>query len=246
MDLTRTHVLVADGPAMRRLAAEPPRSPDDRARLHGMRSAAARLRFCAGRALVTRLLGLAGAPTATRIVPDERGRPRLDPPVGLAVSISHTRTWAAAAVVAGDRCGVDVEERLDPERFTQAALRSFLPEGWAGRLAGRPDPAEELTRSWVLLEAALKWRGTGFSAPLDELRFRRTGDGAHVAERLGGRATRVEARSLAGGAMLAVSTAPHAARPRVTFVDGPAGPAADGTSPAHQTPRVPLTSTTKG
>lgn len=246
MDLTRTHVVLAGGPAVRRLADVPPRSAADRARLREMRSPGARLRFGAGRTLVTGLLGMAGAPSDTRIVPDDRGRPCLEPPTELAVSISHTRTWVAAAVVAGDRCGVDVEERLDPEKFTRSALTTFLPEGWAGRLATHADPAADLTRSWVMLEAALKWRGTGFSAPLTDLCFRRTGDGVQVTERRGGRTTQVEARHLPGGAMLAVSSEPNAPRPRVRFVDGPAHAVVGDDHSALPTPDFSLISTTKG
>ena len=61
----------------------------------------------------------------------------------------------------GDRCGIDVQDRLDPSRFTAAILGAVLPGDWARRFAEHADPAAELTRLWVILEAALKWREIG-------------------------------------------------------------------------------------
>lgn len=205
MDLTRTHVLIADETAMRRLSDRAPRYPADRERLGRITAPGARLRFVVGRALVARLLDLAGAPSGTGVRPDSRGCPRLDPPGGLAVSISHTHGWVAAALTAGTRCGLDVQERIDPAWFPATTLAGVLPTGWAARLTRHHAPADELTRMWVVLEAALKWRGTGFSAPVGDLRFATSGAGTAVVDRASGDRTRVDVWTLPGGTQLAAT-----------------------------------------
>lgn len=241
MDLTRTHVLLADGAAMKRLAEQPLQSSVDRERLSQIRVPGGRKRFVVGRALVARLFDLAGAPRGTHVRADARGCPRVEPPTDLAVSISHTRSWVAAAVTFGARCGVDVQDRIDPMLFRPATLAAVLPAGWTAQLTAHPEPATELTRMWVVLEAALKWRGTGFTAPVSELRFTSVGDSVWVVELSSGRSTRIDVWALPDGAMVAVT------------VDSSGGATILHTTPEGADPYVskpgvacPLLSSTKG
>ncbi|MFD2338810.1 hypothetical protein FGG90_04605 [Clavibacter tessellarius] len=216
MALARNALRIADAATAAALAARPLASAADRARHDRMRSARARTGFAATRALAADMLRERGIPEPQAIRADPRGRPFLPPSCGLSISISHTDTWVAVALAADDRCGVDVQSPLDPRAFTRAVLQRYLPPGWADALADGGDataPAT-LTRMWATVEAALKWRGTGFAHGLDVLRWEADGIRTLVHDDEAGRSARVDARRLPDGSVLA-----HAFDPPADAVD---------------------------
>jgi phosphopantetheinyl transferase (holo-ACP synthase) len=107
--------------------------------------------------------GLDLLPADIEILPDDRGRPRVEvagvdecPLVSLAHSQGETVAFAALAG-RGRRIGIDIEHlRAEPEGFAEAALS---PE----ERRGLPDGDEWVLRSWCAKEAAGKAAGCGMS-----------------------------------------------------------------------------------
>lgn len=90
-------------------------------------------------------------------------------PVGLDVSLSHTRGMAAVAIASGREIGVDVESFQKPRDAIKVAERFFAREEVA-LLRAQSDPllqSEMFFAIWTLKEAVLKADGRGLARGLD-------------------------------------------------------------------------------
>lgn len=94
--------------------------------------------------------------SAFSLLPGTSGQPVLTAPAGLAaarVSISHSRSYAAAVATATGPCGIDIQHKSErlytvQERFTSTAELT--------RLTSVPDPLARLTLLWTAKEAVKK------------------------------------------------------------------------------------------
>lgn len=123
-------------------------------------------RFRAARAGLRLVLAehLGQAAAALRFAYGPEGKPAL--PGGPAFNLSHSGDWAALAVTARARIGIDIEaqRRVEPEvaaRFfsaaEQAALAALAPADWQ----------EGFFQIWTRKEAFVKALGQGLRRPLD-------------------------------------------------------------------------------
>ena len=104
---------------------------------------------------------------------DDRGRPRLDPPLAhLDCNWSHSGEHLLVAWGEGLMVGVDLE-RLRPRPRAQALARRFFTAAESAWLAAIPGPGREtaFARLWCAKEAVLKAHGHGLSFGLERLRF---------------------------------------------------------------------------
>ncbi|MFT4265543.1 MAG: 4'-phosphopantetheinyl transferase superfamily protein [Nocardioides sp.] len=83
---------------------------------------------------------------------DEHGVPLVAGRLEVHVSLSHTRGWIAA-MAAGGRCGIDVEE-VRP--LGDSVLRRFLSDAEQAWLAAQPDRVAAGVRVWARKEARFK------------------------------------------------------------------------------------------
>jgi 4'-phosphopantetheinyl transferase len=161
-------VLVGDGAlavaaAVEDVVAEPVASADRPVAEEG--STERRRERLAARALLRRLVAeVAGADAAeTPLAADARGKPFLVGRPDVAVSLSHSDGWvAAAARTGGGAVGVDVQVSIpDGERLMRRCCRPTT----RSRLA-RLSPvrrALELAWIWSVQEACVKAQGTGIA-----------------------------------------------------------------------------------
>lgn len=131
----------------------------------GMRSAAARARFVAGRLVLREVVGsyLGLAPADVPLVGEPGSAPRLAGRTDVHLGLSHADRYVAVAV-GPVRLGVDVEvagRREVPARACPPAKR------WA--LASLVGASARATAAWVAQEAALKADGIGLAFPLDRV-----------------------------------------------------------------------------
>jgi phosphopantetheinyl transferase len=127
-----------------------------------------RAEWLAGRRVAKRLLeaALALAPSRVEVLPRDSGAPcvwvdgaaRGD----LVLNLSHTRTWAAAAVATGP-VGVDVCDDADGPRLERIGRRVFS-EGEAVGCGAHTSPQHQAA-VWALKEAGLKLRIGGVFHP---------------------------------------------------------------------------------
>ena len=160
-DLRRTLAGLAPAPLHTAIVAVSDRTealfPEEAARLDGM-IARRRATFSSGRVAARIALAAAGAPAGPIL---QHGQAP-EPPVGWAVSISHTDDWAVAVAARADHAdglGIDIEAvaRMEPSYARFVALRN-------DDLGERPDPAT-LTRAFALREAVYKaFAGPGQAA----------------------------------------------------------------------------------
>ena len=149
-------------------------SPLEREGLARCRTDKRRREFIAGRLAAHRALallepGLRAEVTAREEGPDS-GRPLFLAGRGLALSISHSRGLAVAAVSRGGALGVDLEHRVEAgEAFLEEAFAPGEWERYVPMCAGRMDPA---TAAWAMKEAVLKVWGVGLRAPLQKVAVR--------------------------------------------------------------------------
>lgn len=155
-------------PAARaRLAAR--LSPQERARYAALRDPAARARAEATRGALRELLGreLGRAPGSLTLLAGPQGKPRLDPPLGLAFNAAHTAGLALLALLRGGEVGVDAERvppGLDPEELSPALAPA---EVLAVLALDPPRRARAALQRFVRKEALLKALGTGLGGALD-------------------------------------------------------------------------------
>lgn len=150
----------------RALARLPSRLHADIHRYHRAEDRLARL---AARLLVRKGLedaGLDPFPTLERWQKDSWGRPVLAG-CGIDISISHSGSWAGAALAAGARVGLDIEAYRP---ICLEALRPFLAPPELAAVEKAPDPQRAAIRRWSLREALLKADGRGLLAPEEVIR----------------------------------------------------------------------------
>lgn len=151
----------------------PELSPAERAELERPMTAKRRSEWLAGRRAARRaLLRLAPGLTASiqaRAAGQDAGRPVLEPPCGIALSISHSGPLAVAAAARGAPLGVDLEQ-VAPRgaAFAEEAFAEGELDGYRA-LPGGLDP---VTAAWALKEAVLKAWGLGLRAPLQRVKVR--------------------------------------------------------------------------
>ena len=121
------------------------------------------------RIAVSRYVGC--APETIHLSRDPHGRPQVEQPGGLFVSLSHSGDLAVTAVTRGTRVGVDVE-RIRPLREMALARRFFAPLE-ADALAALPveERGAAFFQTWVRKEAYLKGVGAGVPAALSQCSF---------------------------------------------------------------------------
>lgn len=122
-------VVVAHQSSFPALVDTPLRCDEERARLARMRTERARTHFLVGRALAYALADDAGLPPTVTISYDDWGRPVFAEHRDLAVSISHTDHWVAAAIAPDRRLGIDVQSPLAHSAYSESVLERFLPAG---------------------------------------------------------------------------------------------------------------------
>jgi 4'-phosphopantetheinyl transferase len=140
----------------------------DAARLPADEEAASRLpawrhpEHLASRALLRWLLSTVADNNAamTPLASEERGRPYLMGRPDLAVSMSHTDGWVAAAVHAGGLIGVDAQA---PHPASEALIRRCCTPVARTELSRLPRPARDLELAWIwsVQEACAKVTGLG-------------------------------------------------------------------------------------
>jgi 4'-phosphopantetheinyl transferase len=148
-------------------------SPEERARLAGLRLEARRHEYLVTRALVRTILSRYGAsrPADWRFTQNAHGRPELDPPGRLRFNLSNSPGLVGCAVALHE-VGLDLEPHPRAVRILRLAARVFSAEERRA-LADLPEAARagRALALWTLKEAYLKARGTGISLPLQELTF---------------------------------------------------------------------------
>jgi 4'-phosphopantetheinyl transferase len=151
----------------------------DRDRAARFRREEDRLRFVAGRGLLTALLQRTGEPHTLSLALTEHGRPFFPDRPDLAFSISHAGKVVAVALSEGSRVGLDVE-MLDREVDLPAlSARIFNPTDLAhfrALLAADQTPA--FFHAWTGKEAVLKARGIGLFGGLTDIAAPLNGHGA--------------------------------------------------------------------
>ncbi len=133
-----------------------------------------RRKYAVGRGLLRRVLGhyLDCDPAGIRIVPDDRGKPRLDDPkvTDLDFNLSHSGERVLFAITGGIPVGVDLEA-ISRETNLPECARTICSAEELPRF--RALPAAELPRAllrlWTAKEAFLKAIGTGLHVAPDRL-----------------------------------------------------------------------------
>jgi len=151
-------------------------SSEERERRDRLRSAAARHRFVAARALVrTTLSRFAGVePADWAFTTTDHGRPEVHHPElagRLRFNLSHTRGLVACGVTWERELGIDVEDAARKTRPLALARRFFAPAEVADIEAAGAERHERFLAYWTLKEAYLKARGLGLRIPLAQVAF---------------------------------------------------------------------------
>ncbi|GGE88555.1 4'-phosphopantetheinyl transferase superfamily protein [Stappia taiwanensis] len=151
--------------------------PQERRRAGMLRSAALRAEYVLAHGLLRHLLSWTFQVPARSwaISADAAGRPHIvspHPHRDVAVSLSHTRGFVAAAIARGFRVGIDAERR-DPSRSQLDIADRFFASHEAARLRSLPQHRtnSEFTALWTLKEAFVKAIGKGFAQPLKSFSF---------------------------------------------------------------------------
>jgi 4'-phosphopantetheinyl transferase len=165
-ELSRDEILVIAGD-LASLEGIPLSHAESR-RAQSMTSVEARLRFTAARRILRSVISswIGVSPLDLEIVPDENGKPRLEPAEDVHFSISHTSDCIAVAF-SRSAVGLDLE-RMRPVDAKALASRFFSrEEALAVRESGEIDLFFKL---WTCREAAIKADGRGLSNLMDSTR----------------------------------------------------------------------------
>jgi 4'-phosphopantetheinyl transferase len=161
------HWTVAEGldaAAIRLLTAE--LSEDEARQARAFHFDRDRTTYIAAHAMLRRVLRDALGGAEPHLVRNPLGRPELAPPPGggpaLSFNLTHTRGFAACAILHGAAVGIDAEDIRRPIDIAEVAGRWFAPP--ERHLLERSQPAhraEMFYRIWTLKEAILKTTGHG-------------------------------------------------------------------------------------
>lgn len=151
-------------------------SPDERGRADRYRFERDRRGFIACRAQLRSLLThyVGGAPAQIRFRYNPFGKPELTPTLASSTvefNVSNSGTYAACAVAARRRVGVDLEQ-LNPSTNLQPAAHEILSPSEHAELGATSCTGErsrQLLRIWTRKEALLKAWGTGLSTSMREV-----------------------------------------------------------------------------
>lgn len=146
--------------------------PAEVARAERFRFRRDRSRFVARRAFLRRVLaGYTGfAPEGIRYRVSARGRPELEPALGITFSASHSDGLAAVAVARDRLVGVDLERIRPVPDVLDLANRVCSPAECAGLQAvAEPVRGEAFLRLWTRKESYVKALGAGLSMRLADL-----------------------------------------------------------------------------
>lgn len=160
-------------PAVPTAADEALLDPAERARAARLLAPEARATFVAAHAAVRRLLAetTGTAPDTLRFAAGPHGKPRLDPPCGVAFNLSHSGRVVVIATAGLEVLGVDVE-RLTLDRPHARLAARFFAEAEAAAVAAAPAGPRRrrlFCHLWTAKEAVLKALGTGLTVPLREV-----------------------------------------------------------------------------
>ena len=153
-----------DAAAIRRLTAE--LSEDEARQARAFHFDRDRTTYIAAHAMLRRVLRDALGGEEPQLVRNPLGRPELAPSPGSgpapSFNLTHTRGFAACAILRGAPVGIDAEDIRRPIDIAELAARWFAPP--ERRLLERLQPAyraEMFYRIWTLKEAILKTTGHG-------------------------------------------------------------------------------------
>jgi 4'-phosphopantetheinyl transferase len=145
-------------------------SPEESARAARFMFDRDRARFivahAALRAILARYTGQAATDLLLRVA--EKGKPYLAEHPRVRFNLSHSGTFAMAAVALDREVGVDIE-RIRRERSTTGIAERFFAPAEVRELNAAPEPLRVAAffACWSRKEAYIKARGLGLSIPLD-------------------------------------------------------------------------------
>lgn len=112
-------------------------------------------------------------PSEVSIQIEESGRPRIEYPGGLGVSISHSGPFVALALSSDGECGVDIESSEGLPACLPIHDRFFSTQEklWLEEAGNRSDKGQRFLRLWTRKEAYLKATGQGLAGLSSQLEF---------------------------------------------------------------------------
>jgi 4'-phosphopantetheinyl transferase len=148
-----------------------PLSPDECERAARFHFEQDRLRFCAARVVLRRLLAKYLDLPARQITfqYSEKGKPGLSNHRGVAFNVSHSGDFALLGFTRRSAIGVDIE-KIREDFDTAAIARRFFSEKEQKALLGLPEGQQHagFFRCWTRKEAFIKALGEGLSHPLSQ------------------------------------------------------------------------------
>ncbi|WP_336143070.1 MULTISPECIES: 4'-phosphopantetheinyl transferase family protein [unclassified Marinobacter] len=123
------------------------------------------------REVISQIYGI--KPSEVSIQIQESGRPRIEYPGGLGVSISHSGPFVALALSSDGECGVDIEssEALPACLPIHDRFFSTQEKLWLEEAGNRLDKGQRFLRLWTRKEAYLKATGQGLAGLSSQLDF---------------------------------------------------------------------------
>lgn len=132
-----------------------------RGRIRRLRIPLKRAQCVAAGILLTRILGVDGAPPA--LAYGENGKPYLVDRSDTYFSITHSDKWVFLGVA---DCEIGIDAQMPRKVCPRLAARSTTPEelAWV-----KENTEPNFTRLWTMKEAYLKYTGTGLTVPIREV-----------------------------------------------------------------------------
>lgn len=123
------------------------------------------------REVISQIYGI--KPSEVSIQIEELGRPRLEYPCGLGVSISHSGPFVALALSLDGECGVDIESSNALPACLPIHDRFFSTQEklWLEGAGNHLDKGQRFLRLWTRKEAYLKATGQGLAGLSPQLDF---------------------------------------------------------------------------
>jgi len=150
-------------------------SPIECNRLKGFKDEVAAWRFAVGRVLLKEFISQCfDMPTKSIFIRLEKsGKPRIEHPPGIGISVSHSGPYVAIVVTRIGECGIDIEAvgevpdhlPIHPQFF------SVQQDNWISKGKGDMGPGRRFLRLWTRKEAYLKATGEGLSGLSSKIGF---------------------------------------------------------------------------